>query len=298
MKFLQRQMKKEAGSSLLYVILISGLLLVIVFSISSLTLLELATTQINEKSQQAFYAAETGLERALYAVQQNPAIGVKSFVADVAPGVSNYASSIGVVPPSDTTTETNVRQFRVTLAKTELRQIPLYDPNDLAQNLFDPVTQSVTVSIACESQCAPQGTDPKPGLEFSTLSFQPSSVGRFNVAALLDSNIAHSTASTDESNINIARDVVDDVASIPSRALLDVATWRYMLQLKALRAGATYVVTLSAPLRQTNVIPVVSYGEATGNRRAIEMVLSSSLVPKSLFDYVIFENDSIEKFAK
>jgi hypothetical protein len=290
---------QQRGSSLLYVILISGLLLVIIFSISSLSLLELANTQVDEQSQQAFYVAEAGLERSLYELQKDPVNHSTTLTDSVGPtGV--YNAYIGIQPPADTTLNTTLTSFDVTLDPLQFKQINLYDPEHLSTNLFDLVSGDVTATVTCADGCsADPVTNIVPGLEVSVLSFDPNTVGSFDVSKLLDSGIERSfDFSQDESRIGIKRNVENDVANIQQLSLKTVEQFRYVLQLKALRKGATYHILLSSPIKQINTIPLSSFGEVNGRRRAIEMVLNTNLVPKSLFDYAIFENQDLQKFAK
>jgi len=66
MKFLNNILNSKKGFVLLYAILIIGLILALTFSITNITIKERKLSRLSEESFSAFFAAESGMECALY----------------------------------------------------------------------------------------------------------------------------------------------------------------------------------------------------------------------------------------
>ena len=68
-------MKKNQGFALLMAVIVTGTLLLIVYALSNISLKELILTHAGRESQIAFYAADTGVECAMFWDLKNPGGG-------------------------------------------------------------------------------------------------------------------------------------------------------------------------------------------------------------------------------
>lgn len=71
--------KKHTGFALLMSVIVTGTLLLIVYALSNISLKELILTYTGRESQVAFYAADTGVECALFWDLKNPGNGNSAF---------------------------------------------------------------------------------------------------------------------------------------------------------------------------------------------------------------------------
>lgn len=273
------------GSSLLYVMLILSVIFVIAFSISALATRELASTSVNQRSQQAFYAAEAGIERGMYELKQEP--DTTSFTdSESSP---EYLVRLGEAGEAEATDEQIIP-----LENFEMKEISLFNPDLITENLFS-VSGDVTVTISCVGgPCADLNSGAQ--LQIATTSFNPSTLGGFDVNQLLDSTAVRSLSSEDETNIKLSETVA---SSFPkSLTLPSVGDTRYLLRLKALVAGGTYRVKFSSPFTPSHILALEAFGTSNDARRAIRILLDRNRHAKDIFQYVILENDDIEKFAQ
>ena len=301
---------KQNGSSLLYVILFLGFMFVIAFSLSALSVQELQTTAVNQASQQAFYAAEAGIERGIFEVVSDPAITSGEFEDDNLYGETvseeGYQAFVGGSVAAASTQD----NLEFTLqGNLDLHEISLFDPENLGLNVFGSAT-SVGVTVECIDDCGASFGGVAPGLEATVISFDPATVGGFDVTALLDDDAAPDarttpdTLSLDESDIGFQKVFIDPLPTIgsidvgPMNTLNNLDDIRYLLQFKALRAGATYRVSFNQDFSVPGSLVVQSFGTVSGNRRALQVTLDQNTRLKNIFDFVLFEETGIQKEAR
>lgn len=299
MKFLEQQ----KGSSLLYVILLLGIMLIISFSMAVLSVSELQSTGVNQRSQKAFYLAEAGIERSLYELSLDPSATYKSTqpVQVNAAGDSYqycYGMCAGGQAPS-------VDALTYTLEANTARKVYLFDPTNLQNGAY---TQSgETVTFQCTS-CS-SNDSPKSGLEVTLYSFNPATVSSFNLTQLQNSNLNSTVNSLDESNINIETHYFGDMSLYnqnPTSPEISVESpgKLYMIQLHALQHGGTYVLKFNHPFNSQNTPTIQAIGEAKNvgfagdARRAISLTYSTTKDALDIFNYALFEDTTIDKLAK
>lgn len=85
MKTTQQKTKKVRGFTIFLAVIISGLLLLVVLSISNLALKETILSGAGRESELAFFAADSGVECALFWDYQNPGYAQSAFVSPIQP---------------------------------------------------------------------------------------------------------------------------------------------------------------------------------------------------------------------
>lgn len=305
-----KKLLKQQGSSLLYVILLLGIMLIISFSMAVLSISEFQTTGVNQRSQKAFYVAEAGIERSLFELSKDPtAASASTNPVVVTPGGDSYKYCYG---DCGTAQAPSTQEVVYTLNANESKKVYLFRPDKLQ---LGPTTQSgTTVDFQCMSCFT--GETPVPALEVTLYSFDPATISSFNLNKLQQSNLNSSMQSLqDESGITIDTHYYEDMrahAQSPTTDALSVSgtnpvngnNMLYMVELHALNTGETYSVKFSHPLTQDIVPTIQSFGEVknagpTGDaRRGISLTYSTTKDSLDIFNYTLFENTPIEKFAR
>ncbi|MFC1640496.1 hypothetical protein ACFL2D_00430 [Patescibacteria group bacterium] len=300
---MMHKQQPQRGSSLLYVILFLGIMFVISFSVAVLASRELVTTGVNQRSQRAFYAAESGLERALYSLSLDPVATEYGPFRDQKltsdDDTATYAVAGGdAVSPGD---PIGVDAIRVRLNEVfDTEEVFLFDPVNLGNDLFNGQTP-VTVTIECITRSCKQYTLDKPGLEVTIMSFNKNDIGDFLASKAKSTPATRSlNLNVDESKIKIQKErYLDSSDSITLPQLTQLGARRYLLQIKALKFAENYRVHFDKRFAQTNAFPVESFGDVVDQqRRGIKITLDRNRRPVDVFDYVLLEEDSIEKFAR
>ncbi len=311
MKF-TKNMQSNSGSSLLYVILMLGIMFVISFSVSALSISELNTVQVNQRSQKAFYLAEAGAERALYEESKVPGADLSS-PNTIAVGEDSY--TYGLVSGG------SIEKTQVTLSKntsgveSSTKKIYLFDPNRLQDGSYA-TTSGTTVSFRCVSCSA---NNPAPGLDADNLevtlySFDPANVSSFDTSKLTSSKTTSFDA-TDESNIKIDTHYFQNMSAYTAAgtAGLDVTGTSslgnellYMIELHSVQqehAQEIYEVSFSHAVSGKNSPTIRSVGQVNNSalggdaRRALEVTFSQTNNALDVFGYTLFDGGDIDKFA-
>lgn len=305
---LYKKTSQQNGSSLLYVILMLGIMLVIAFSMAVLSVSSFQTTSVNQRSQKAFYLAESGVERALYELK-DPNTTTQTMTNPITVGTDgSYRYCFAQcgsqpVPPLD--------HVSLPLNANESKKEYYFDPTNLSGGSYTQGLGPVSLTITCP-QCAPSNdpNNPAPALEVTVYSFRPSLVSSFDLNKLQDPNLNSAKIKEDESGITIDSTYYNDMSQYTVSGIhLDITDIAspdklFMVQLHALQKGATYELQYSSPLPQTNNPTIVAIGEVKnpgfgGNaRRAIELTYSKTESSLDAFTYTLLENTAIEKFAK
>lgn len=295
----------QSGSSLLYVVLLLGIMLVVAFSMSALSISELKTTNVNQRSQKAFYLAESGIERSLHELSVTPdATQPITTVVDPVTG-NSYKYCYGLCDAS-VPTQTTSQTF--TLNANEGKKIFLFNPDKLQDG--PSVPSGETIDFQCTSGCDDASVSPKPGLEVIVYSFDRNNVSGFDVAKLTQSNLNSVPVSSDESNIQSDLHYYDDMTlyagSNKTGDNISVSNGNnlYMIELHALKQDATYTILFTKPYDENNNATIEAVGEVKNAgfegdaRRGIQLSYSKTKDTLDIFNYVLFEDTAIEKFAK
>lgn len=290
MKFVNTTQHKEHGSSILFVILLLGFVFVVGFSVSALVVRELKTTTLSQKSQEAYYAAESGVERAIFEVNKNiedPAIPVAWQPVD--------GTDLRYLLRKDTETR-DLSSFPVFLEAGESKMIPFFNPEALNTSLFPGVSAELTV--VCEDCTSPF----IPNMEVTIFSI-PVTTGAtggfdadFDINALQDNSASNKAASSDESNIFINKRLRANANNPVIETLSNVDNRLYGIVIKSIEYSGTYSVNVNPGFQAQNVVTIKSFGDrGTGDvRRSIEISYRLNREPVDIFDYVLFSNDDID----
>ncbi len=117
--FIALKAKKEKGITLVLALLLTGTVTVAALIIASLLVRELRLTDNMRKSLVAYYGAESGVESALYDINQTPAHQL-----------DNYYGTVGGVSSWKITSSLGENQLKETLDWEGAKEIPLYDADN------------------------------------------------------------------------------------------------------------------------------------------------------------------------
>lgn len=237
-------------------LMILAIVMGISLSISVLTIREFKTASETANSSAAYFGADTGMERALYA----------NFQEGVVPPVAPYQ---GTLPNGIT--------YKVDLAKKEKATGSLQMDETKQLNLIGNDIQEITLTWQRSVRSGYDvPADPPPSMQYKLVSFP---LGDF-----------------DESEIEVTENLCDLACAGGWKIPIDVASDRdHILRFKPLKNGADYEASVTIGGGQLEVLTITSVGEARKGliRRALITEINDDSGVTGLWDYVLFSQQSL-----